>query len=56
MELGVAVVTRQAAARWLSSPQGAPSGVCTGHRKPFRKGREDDSWLRHHSALYIEQL
>ena len=27
VELGVAVVTRQAAARWLSSPQGAPSGV-----------------------------
>ena len=38
--LGVAVVTRQAAARWFSSPQGAPSGVCTGHRKPVGKRRE----------------
>ena len=36
--LGVAVVTQQAAARWLSRPHGAPSGVCTGQRKPVGKG------------------
>ena len=32
---GVTVVTRQAAAKWLSKPQGAPSGVWTGQRNPM---------------------
>ncbi len=29
-----AVTMRQVRERWLSSPQGEPSGVCTGQRKP----------------------
>ena len=33
-----AATTRQAEVMWFSSPQGEPSGVCTGHRKPHDSG------------------
>lgn len=32
------VLTLQGAERWLSRPQGAPSGVCTGPKKPQASG------------------
>jgi hypothetical protein len=32
------VTTLQAAVKWLSRPQGEPSGVWTGHRKPQDSG------------------
>ena len=35
---GGAAATRHAAVRWHSNPQGAPSGVCTGHKKPQDSG------------------
>lgn len=35
---GGRVTTRQAAVRWVSSPHGEPSGVCTGHMKPQDSG------------------
>mmetsp|Transcript_14172 Transcript_14172/g.38391 ORF Transcript_14172/g.38391 Transcript_14172/m.38391 type:complete len:235 (-) Transcript_14172:1625-2329(-) len=33
------VTTLHAAVKWFSRPQGAPSGVCTGHMKPHDSGR-----------------
>jgi len=33
-----AATTRQADVMWFSRPQGEPSGVCTGHRKPQDSG------------------
>jgi len=35
---GPSVMMEQAAVKWLSRPQGEPSGVCTGHRKPQLSG------------------
>ena len=32
--LGRPMAPSHLTARWLSRPQGAPSGVCTGHKKP----------------------
>lgn len=30
----IAVVIRHLCVRWFKRPQGLPSGVCTGHKKP----------------------
>ena len=35
---GLSHTTAATAARWLSRPQGEPSGVCTGHMKPQDSG------------------
>ena len=37
-ESGGRATTWQAAVKWLRRPQGDPSGVCTGHRKPQDSG------------------
>jgi hypothetical protein len=38
------VTMRQAAVKWLSSPQGEPSGVWTGQKKPQDSGRSFRTW------------
>lgn len=35
---GRLVTRRHMAEKWLSRPQGEPSGVCTGHKKPQASG------------------
>ena len=35
---GGLATTAHMAVKWLSRPQGDPSGVCTGHRKPQDSG------------------
>ena len=35
---GRSVTMRQSAVKWLRRPQGEPSGVCTGHKKPQDSG------------------
>ena len=35
---GRRVTMRHMAEKWFRRPQGEPSGVCTGHRKPHASG------------------
>jgi hypothetical protein len=51
--------------RWLSRPQGAPSGVCTGHTKPHASGsscrasvvrismKNDPRWIALHHRHFV---
>lgn len=46
------VTTLQAAVRWFKSPQGDPSGVCTGHKNPQDSGSNLRTVVVRNSAKY----
>ena len=60
--------TEQLRERWLSSPQGEPSGVCTGHKKPHESGsslrtvvvrswvKKAPRWMERKCEMYRQKL
>lgn len=49
---GSSATTEQEVVRWLSRPQGDPSGVCTGHMNPHDSGRSFLTAVVRSSAKY----